>query len=362
MHEALAQGKEPGRPPLLRARDAGLRAPPEVPRVGRARAGSNIALVKYWGKRDTLLNLPLVGSISLTLDALWTETEVRLVPGQERDRFWLNGREDAVGLHRVAAVLDLLRERAGERVAAHVDSRNSFPTGAGLASSASGFAALVMAGAAAFGLRLAPFELSVLARRGSGSASRSIFGGYVEWRRGVREDGDDSHAMPVKSADHWPLRVLIAVTSRAEKAVGSSVGMNRTLETSPFGAGWARAQDADLDRARSAIIDRDFAALAEVAEHSCLKMHALAMSAQPGLIYWNAATLACLHRVRALRASGVPVFFTIDAGPQLKAVCEPSAVPEVRAALVDVPGVIEVIDTGLGGAAQLLPAPVGVAA
>lgn len=362
MHEALAQGKEQARPPPLLARDAGLHALPEAKGLGRARAGSNIALVKYWGKRDPRLNLPLVGSISLTLDALWTETEVRLVPGQDRDRFWLNGCEDSRGLGRISAVLDLLRERAGERIAAHVDSRNSFPTGAGLASSASGFAALVMAGAAAFGLRLAPFELSVLARRGSGSASRSIFGGYVEWRRGIRDDGDDSHALPLKSAEHWPLRVLVAVTSRAAKAVGSSVGMNRTLETSPFGAAWEKSQDADLDRARSAIIDRDFAALAEVAEHSCLKMHALAMSAQPGLIYWNAATLECLHRVRALRASGVPVFFTIDAGPQLKAVCEPSSVPEVRAALAEVPGVMEVIDSGLGGASQLLPASVGATA
>ena len=337
-----------------------MSADPRAAALGPLRAAAqaqpNIALVKYWGKRDAALNLPVVGSISITLDSLWTRTDVSFVPGSAQDRFSLNGRSDNLEMKRVVRCLDLLRQRAGVECGAVVDSRNNFPTAAGLASSASGFAALVRAGSQALGLDLSETELSLLARRCSGSAARSVFGGYVEWARGELGDGSDSVARPLLPAAAWPLRVAVAITSTLAKEVGSSEGMRRTAQSSPFQASWIATQEADLTMARNAILTRDFDALALVSEHNCLKMHALAMAAQPGLLYWNGATVECMHRVRALRREGVPVFFTVDAGPQLKAVCAPWAIEQVKAALHGVPGVLDVLDSGLGAGARSISA------
>jgi diphosphomevalonate decarboxylase len=246
------------------------------------------------------------------------------------------------------ACLDLLRRRAGVSAGADVVSRNNFPTGAGLASSASGFAALAAAAARALDLDLTPRDLSIVARRGSGSAARSIFGGFVEMHAGGAADGEDSYAEPLLEPRAWPLAVLIAVTDRREKAVGSRAGMELSAASSPYYRAWIESSAEDLEAARIAIRRRDFEQLAEVAEHSCLKMHAAAMSSRPGLVYWNAATLACLHAVRAARSGGLAVFFTIDAGPQLKAVCETAAQEQVERILRAVPGVEEVLATGLG--------------
>jgi diphosphomevalonate decarboxylase len=313
-----------------------------------ARARSNIALVKYWGKRDAALNLPATGSISITLDTLWSETHVEFDAALERDAFTLDGEERDEQRSRVSACLDLLRARAGVETAARVESRNNFPTAAGLASSASGFAALVVAADRALGLGLAPRELSILARRGSGSAARSLFGGFVEMHLGQRADGADCFAEPLAPARSWPLEVVVAVTARARKDIGSGSGMTRSAATSPYYGAWVETHPADLDIARTAIRDRDFAALAEVSERSCLKMHAAALAAAPPLLYWSPATLACMTTVVDLRRAGVPVFFTIDAGPQVKAVCAPGEAAAVGSALAATPGVVEVLHTGLG--------------
>ncbi|MEK6805180.1 MAG: diphosphomevalonate decarboxylase [Pseudomonadota bacterium] len=319
-----------------------------------ALAHPNIALVKYWGKRDAVLNLPAVGSLSITLDKIWTQTRVSFDPQFKQDSLSLNNREDAGESKRVSACLDLLRKRAGVDWKARIESQNNFPTAAGLASSASGFAALVVAGEQALGLKLAAEEKSALARQGSGSAARSIFGGYVEWARGTRADGSDSVAKPLLDADAWPLGVAVAITSTAAKETGSTEGMNRSAETSPYQQAWVDSQEQDLTVARAAIRSRDFEKLAEISEHSCLKMHALALSARPGLIYWNGATVEGMRRIRALRAQGCPVFFTVDAGPQLKAVCAPEALAKVSAALREIPGVLNVIETGLGQGARIV--------
>jgi diphosphomevalonate decarboxylase len=314
----------------------------------RIRARSNIALVKYWGKADPVLNTPAVGSISITLDRLWTDTEVNFDPALNEDRLVLDGVERADQLKRVSGCLDLIREKAGTALRATVSSVNNFPTGAGLASSASGFAALVGAAAAALGQEWSPRELSILARQGSGSAARSIFGGYVEMYKGHAADGSDCFAEPLLPAADWPLTVLVAITASGEKAVGSGAGMTLSAESSPYYTAWVESHPADLDAARSAIAANDFAALAAVSESSCLKMHAAAMSTTPPLLYWNAATVACLNRIRQLRADGLPVFFTIDAGPQVKAVCLPAAADDVNSALTELAGVRNVIVTGLG--------------
>jgi diphosphomevalonate decarboxylase len=325
-------------------------------RVACAQAQPNIALVKYWGKRDTALNLPTAGSLSITLEKPRTRTRVRFDASLTEDRFLLNGRFEAAQLARVTRCLDLLRARVGVSMRAEVDSENTFPPSAGLASSASGFAALVVAVDAALGLKLSDADRAIYARRCSGSAARSIFGGYVEWAQGQRADGLDSVAHSLLPASAWPLRVVVAITSRREKDVGSTEGMNHTAATSPYQRAWVETQDHDLADARAAISARDFERLAEVSEHSCLKMHALALAARPGLLYWNGATVECLHHIRALRAQGVPVFFTVDAGPHVVAVCEPAATARVRAALGQVSGVLDVIETGLGDGARVIEA------
>ncbi|HEU4618396.1 MAG TPA: diphosphomevalonate decarboxylase [Gammaproteobacteria bacterium] len=315
---------------------------------GRAKARANIALVKYWGKADERLKIPAVGSISITLDALWSETEVRFDAGLAGDELVLDGAERPEQRAKVSACLDVLREAAGVSLRARVVSRNNFPTGAGLASSASGFAALAAAAAKALGLELSGTELSIVARRGSGSAARSVFGGFVEMHAGRASDGRDSFAEPLLPREAWPLEVVVAITARGEKEIGSGAGMARSEQSSPYYGDWVATHPADLAAARDAIRRRDFEALADVAEHSCLKMHAAAMAAKPALIYWNGTTVECMNRVRKLRRSGVGVFFTIDAGPQVKAVCEPGATARVAAALAEVPGVLDRIVTGLG--------------
>lgn len=326
---------------------------PEV-RTARARAGANFALVKYWGKRDVALNLPDVGSISITLAALHTETRVTLDPGLDADRFILDDMHNAPGSDRVSALLDRFRVLAGSDLHARVESRNNFPTGAGLASSASGFAALVEAATAAWQLDLSATRRSELARLGSGSAARSIFGGFVEMNRGHRLDGSDAVAEVLATGEHWPLEVVIAVSDRRQKPVGSTDGMRLTAQTSPFYRAWVEHQESDLDAARSAILARDFERLGAISEASALTMHGLAMSARPGLLYFNAATMECLHRVRALRAAGQAAFFTVDAGPQVKAICLPGSAERVAAALADVPGVTGILRSGLGPGAERL--------
>ncbi|WHZ18528.1 MAG: Diphosphomevalonate decarboxylase [Rhodanobacteraceae bacterium] len=323
------------------------------PMQATALAQPNIALVKYWGKRNDALNLPAAGSLSITLDALHTRTSVCFDPALDADDITLNGERDEAQTRKIGAFLDLFRARAKVQTRAHVQSSNDFPTGAGLASSASGFAALAVVADRALGLQLAPRELSLLARRGSGSAARSIFGGFVEMPAGTRDDGEDAFAAPLLDASAWPLKVVVAVTTRAKKTIASRDGMGHTRKTSPFYRDWIATANADLGDARAAVLARDFDKLAHVSEASCLAMHAVMLSARPGLIYWNAATLDCIRCILALRGEGLGVFFTIDAGPQVKAVCLPEHAARVAAALREIPGVEEAQVSGLGEGARI---------
>ncbi|MFK8016686.1 MAG: diphosphomevalonate decarboxylase [Gammaproteobacteria bacterium] len=317
----------------------------------RAQAHPNIALIKYWGKATVEGNIPAVPSLSITLDTLYSDTTVTLdQPGA--NSVMLNGEPASTAVaKRIGAFIALLREQAASDASVHVSTTNNFPTAAGLASSASGFAALALATSRAFALDLDRSALSVLARVGSGSAARSLFGGFVEMQG---PDHPSPHAFPLQGPSAWPLQVVVAITSTAAKTHLSTDGMNLTRDTSPFYAAWIDSHKADMDRAREAVAARDFQTLASVSEHSCLKMHGLMLSADPGLVYWNAATVACIERVRALRADGHDVFFTIDAGPQVKAVCTPTSAAAVRDALAAVPGVVETLCVGLGGDARVI--------
>ena len=313
-------------------------------------ANSNLALVKYWGKADESAKRPASASLSVTLDSLSTAAGVR---------FSRELREDAIeGLPaapaaRVKEFLDRFRARFGVDGRAIVAIASNFPVAAGLASSASTFAALAKAAAGASGLTLSDPELADVARMGSGSACRSIYGGFVEWR----PDGNDSVVEPVAPKEHWPLAILVAVTSERPKAVSSSEGMRRTVATSPYYRAWIESGAADLAAVRDGIRERSLARVGTVAEANCLRMHAAAMAASPPLLYWQPATLAVMERVWRLRGRGVEAYFTIDAGPQVKVLCERSVADSIASAIAAVPGVLRVLRSGPGDAPQVVDGP-----
>jgi diphosphomevalonate decarboxylase len=313
-----------------------------------ARAQPNIALIKYWGKRDGNRNLPAVGSISVTLDELFTTMHVELDGALDLDELHVNGRTSPGLLPRVTQCLDSVL--GTDRLRARVISESNFPIAAGLASSASSFAALVVAASAAGGRERTTHELARLAGAASGSAARSLYGGFVE----LRNDGDSIAVQTILDGESWPMRVIAAVTSTAPKPVSSGEAMEASRKTSPFYARWVEEQDSDLSTARDAITARDFGKLASIAEHNCLKMHSVMWASRPPVVYWNAATIACLERVRQLQADGAAAFFTIDAGPQVKVVCLPGDESQVAEALSNTPGVESVLASGIGAGAALM--------
>lgn len=285
-------------------------------------AHPNIALIKYWGKRDETYNLPATGSLSMTLDVAPTRTTVTLAPGADDDvATWHGEAMSGDELTRVRSFLDLVRELAGSRVRAVVETANGIPTGAGLASSASGFAALAAAASGAYGLELSERDLSRLARRGSGSAARSVFGALVQWHAG--RDDASSYAEPLP-ASALELALVVAVLSPGRKPVGSREAMRRTAATSPFFPAWVASVPTELEAMRRAVADADFSAVGELAEANALRMHATMLGAVPPVRYWNADTVAALDLVAQLRADGVPAYATMDAGPNVKVLCRPS--------------------------------------
>jgi diphosphomevalonate decarboxylase len=315
-----------------------------------ALAHPNIALAKYWGKRDDGHNLPAVPSLSVTLAGMVTRTTVAFAEGLTADELRLQGAVVPIG--RVGALLDRVRAMSGVLLRARVDSANDFPTASGLASSASAFAALALAATRAAGLALEPAELSDLARRSSVSSARSVLGGYVALRAG-REGEHALSAEVVAPADHLDLRVVVAVTHEGPKAVGSSEGMRHTVLTSPYFAAWVAHAPSLYARIHAALLRRDLGALGVAAEESALAMHASAIAAAPGLIYWSGATLGALEQVRALRARGVAAWATIDAGPHVKVLTTSRDEARVIEAMEQVPGVLRTIATRPGPGAQL---------
>ncbi|MDM5190764.1 diphosphomevalonate decarboxylase [Bacillus sp. DX4.1] len=308
-----------------------------------AKAYTNIALIKYWGKRDESLFLPMNSSLSITLDKFYTITTVQFCPWLNEDIFILNkviaGETETL---KVSQFLNRIREISGKETHAIVQSTNRVPTASGFASSASGFAALAAAAARAIGLELGETELSQLARQGSGSACRSIFGGYVEWKKGRNEDGTDSYGVPIEEKQTWNLSILSVLLTAEQKQVSSREGMKRTVETSPFYSSWVREAEKDLLIAKAAIKERNFKKLGQTIEANALKMHATTLGAKPPFFYWQSATVEVMGQVQALRSSGIEAYFTIDAGPNVKVLCQPEDEQVVRDKLLSIPSVRDV--------------------
>ncbi len=314
---------------------------------------ANIAFIKYWGNRDQSLRLPVNGSISMNLGGLYARTQVTFDSELCCDDILnLNGQvEREAVLRRVSRFLDHVRQLAGTSQFARVVSENNFPIGTGIASSAAAFAALSLAATRAAGLDLSEAELSRLARLGSGSACRSVPGGFVEWQVGSNEA--DSYAFSIAPAEHWDLRDCVAVLKVGHKPVGSTEG-HSLAGTSPLQAARVADTPRRLEICRSAILQRDFDALAEVIELDSNLMHAVMLTSTPPLFYWEPASLTLIKQVTQWRKEGIPAAYTLDAGPNVHVIVEHRALNIVRQRLEEIPEVRQVLVAPPGGPAQVV--------
>jgi diphosphomevalonate decarboxylase len=318
-----------------------------VKRSAVALAHPNIALSKYWGKRPGPGNVPAVPSLSVTLAGLATTTRVTFDDSLANDALVLNGSPAADGaVVRATELLDRVREAAGIRARASVVSTNDFPTASGLASSASGFAALAVAAARAAGLDWSAERVADLARRSSASAARSLFGGFVEL--------DGEVARQVAAPDHIDLKVLVCVTTEAAKTVSSRDGMGVTAAESPYYAGWLETAPRIHAELRDALLGGDVEKTCALAERSALAMHASAFAA--GVVYVSGATLEALATVRALRRDGIIAYATMDAGPHLKCLVHGRDAERAKARLAQTPGVLRIIEAVAGDGARVVEA------
>ncbi|GFP76953.1 diphosphomevalonate decarboxylase [Clostridium fungisolvens] len=307
-------------------------------------ANTNIALIKYWGKRDETLFLPMNSSLSITLDSFFTVTTVEFSKSFYKDIFFLNELQATdKESNKAFNFLNKVREFAGTNLHARISSENRVPTAAGFASSASGFAALAAAATRALGLQLSEKELSMIARQGSGSACRSIYGGFVEWQKGIRTDGKDSFAKQILNEKAWDISVLSVLLAAEQKKVSSTEGMKRTVETSPFYTGWLNTVEKDLEEAKEAINSRDFEKLGIIVEANTMKMHATMLGAKPPILYWQRGTIDVIQHIHKLRSAGIYVYFTIDAGPNVKVLCLPEDEKIVYESLLSLKDVQDVI-------------------
>lgn len=322
-------------------------------RSATAVAHPNIAFIKYWGNADDTLRLPLNSTISMNLDGLETRTTVTWLDDRAIDQFTLNGvPQNGTPLNRVLAHLNLLRQRLGINASAVVESTNNFPTGAGIASSAAAFSALSVAGAAAAGANLSERELTIFARRGSGSAARSVPTGFVEWHAGSTHE--QSYAESFAPPDYWDIVDIVAVVSRAHKEVGSTAG-HRSAATSDLQAARVAGAQQRFNVCKQAILERDFARFAEVVEYDSNLMHAVMMTSRPPLFYWLPPTLTIMDSVRHWReGDGLQVCYTLDAGPNVHCICVRKDLEQVSANLRALSEVVDILSAAPGDGCHIL--------
>ena len=314
-------------------------------------ACSNIAFIKYWGNRDQSLRLPLNDSLSMNLDALVAHTTVEFDDALDKDQVSINDAEISEASRlRIVQQLDRVRRHAQITSCARVASRLNFPLGTGLASSAAGFAALTLAATHAAGLELPEQELSVLARQGSGSACRSIPGGFVEWIASM--SSATSAARSIAPADYWDLRDIVVVVTDQPKKVGSSEG-HQAATSSPFMGERLSRLPARFHRAKRAILSRDLKALGPDLEAEAVELHTIAMTSRPPVYYWTGEMVRVVEAARSWRAQGLQVYFTLDAGPNVHLICEGKDAETVadQARALEVK---QIIPSEVGGPAHLV--------
>ncbi|MBI2621354.1 MAG: diphosphomevalonate decarboxylase [Candidatus Levybacteria bacterium] len=309
-----------------------------------AQTPSNIAFVKYWGRKDEELRLPENGSISMNLSGLVTTTTVEFSDKFEQDEIIINSVKEDLENNRAVKHLDRVRSLAKINLKAKVNTSNNFPTGTGLSSSASGFAALTVAAASAAGLKLSEKDLSILARQGSGSACRSIPDGFVEWLDG--DSSDTSYAVSIFPPDYLDIVDVVVVVSTEKKFLATSEGQ-KTARTSPFFETRLNLIRNKINRVKKAIEDKNFSEFGELIEREALEFHSILFTSAPPLFYWTPETVKIMKYVQALRREGLECYFTINTGQDVHVICKKedsenvskklSEIPEVRNTIINFP-------------------------
>jgi diphosphomevalonate decarboxylase len=318
-----------------------------------ARAFSNIALVKYWGKGDEQLRLPVNSSVAVGLDQIFTDTTVEVSSELQKDGVEIDG--DAFSdaeTERVSEHLNIIRQLAKNSSFAKIRTRNNFPKGVGAASSASGFAALTLAAASAYGLQLSQKELSIIARQGSGSASRSVTGGFSVWHKGI--SNETSFAEKIEYPSEWDLRVLLVfVGDLKQKKIGSTEGM-RLATTSPYFSQAVAEAEANVGRIQDALAAKDWHKFGQIIEAECYRLHMLCMTSLPSILYWNGTTVETFQSLYSLREQGVVGFFTVDAGPHVHIICHAKDAEKITSQIRSLTGVTQIVQCGIADEARVI--------
>lgn len=296
-----------------------------------ARAHTNIALVKYWGKENEELIIPANSSLSLTLDEFYTDTSVLFDESLSSDEVTLNGK--VIEDEKITKFMDIIRKKSNINAFARIESTNHVPTSAGLASSASAYAALAAAGSKAYGLNLSKKGLSRLARRGSGSATRSIFGGFAAWNKGT--DDESSYGYSIEDPVKMDINMIAIILDNQPKKISSRKGMKISITTSPYYQSWIKQTTADFQIIEEAIKENDFTTLGKTAELNAMRMHSLTLSSDPSYLYINADSLKVINMVKELRENGVECYYTMDAGPNVKIICQSDKISAITDKLSD---------------------------
>ncbi|MBK5113650.1 MAG: diphosphomevalonate decarboxylase [Candidatus Heimdallarchaeota archaeon] len=318
-----------------------------------ALANSNTALIKYWGKQDEELIIPMNNSISLTVDSLSTTTTVEFSDEFTQDLFILNNeKQTGTAENRVIRHLDLLRSKAKMNLKAKVMSQNNFPTAAGLASSASGFAALTVASCKALELELDQKQLSMLSRRGSGSSARSIFGGFVEWIKA--DEIGESYAKQLADKNHFDIRDIVVIFKPQKREFSTREAMKISKETSPMFKARLDVVETSLDKMRKAIEQREFNLLGQTAESDCNLVHSIALTSTPKLSFWIDETIRIINLVKDLRQGGIDAFYTVDTGSNMHILTLPQYAEEIDMILRKIPYIEKTVVCKPGDGAKII--------
>ena len=310
-------------------------------------AHPNFALIKYWGKTDSINNFPAMSSISITIDTLYSTAKVSFDSSLKKDLWVLNDTEQE-SLGQIEPTINYLKSFKAVKDPCVIKSINNFPTAAGLASSASGVASIVIAINEFFNLNLSEKELVDAAILGSGSAPRSLYPGFVHLNK------KDYSCETILDTNEWPLKIIICQTSSDKKLVSSREGMRISKLTSSYYEAWVNDQDNDINKALKAIKTKDFDLLGEVSEDNCKKMHKVMETSQPPLIYRNLTTHLCIQKIKEMKFSGIGIFYTIDAGPQVKIICKAKHADQVISEMKSIPNIQDIIEVNLGQGARLI--------
>ena len=312
----------------------------------KAIAHPNFALIKYWGKSDVLNNLPDMSSISITIDTLFSTAKVSFDSSLKKDLWVLNNIEQE-SLGQIKPTMNYLKSFKSVKDFCVIESTNNFPTAAGLASSASGVASIVIAINELFNLQLSEKELINAAILGSGSAPRSLYSGFVYLNK------KNYSCETILDGNEWPLKIIICQTSSDRKLVSSRDGMRISKSTSSYYKDWVNDQNNDIKQALKAIKMKDFDMLGEVSEDNCKKMHKVMETSKPPLIYRNATSHLCIQKIEEMKVNGIGIFYTIDAGPQVKIICKDQYTDQVISEMKSIPNMQDIIEVNIGQGARL---------